>query len=103
MHRAYTAAGPMPPRASRLERSVLLAPDAVARATARTRKDKREKWMLRQSRAVRASFVREVLDAGAAATREEIWMLRQPDAVRASYVREVLEPDAGDARRPARE
>jgi hypothetical protein len=85
----------MPPRASRLERSVLLAPDAVARATARTRRDPREKWMLRQSRAVRVSFVREVLDAGADPTREEIWMLRQTNAVRESYVREVLEPGDG--------
>jgi hypothetical protein len=48
--------------------------------------------MLRQSQAVRESYVREVLDRGADARLTEIWMLRQPDAVRESYVAEVLEP-----------
>jgi hypothetical protein len=42
---------------------------------------------------VRASYVREVLDAeGDTELLTEIWMLQQPDDVRKSYVREVLEP-----------
>lgn len=47
--------------------------------------------MLRQPRAVRVSFMREVLVPDGNPNAEEIWMLRQPDAVRDSYVREVLE------------
>ena len=49
--------------------------------------------MLRQSRRVRESYVREVLDVGAEdPTLAEIWMLRQSDSVRESYCQEVLEP-----------
>jgi hypothetical protein len=46
--------------------------------------------MLRQPRAVRAAFVRQVLAAADPVRAREIWMLRQPDRVRESYVREVL-------------
>ena len=47
--------------------------------------------MLRRSKAVRASYVREVLDPGGDIDLvTQIWMLRQPDEVRESYVREVL-------------
>jgi hypothetical protein len=77
---------------SAIARRVLLGPDFVARAAAgRTRKSE-EEWMLCQPRAVRASYVREVLDRGSDPVHAEIWMLRQPKAVRESYVREVLEP-----------
>ena len=48
--------------------------------------------MLRQSRATRDSYVREVLDRGTDPLLAEIWMLRQPDAVRESYIEEVLAP-----------
>lgn len=49
--------------------------------------------MLVQERAVRESYVGEVLDAtGDPELRRQIWMMGQPDGVRASYVREVLEP-----------
>ena len=48
--------------------------------------------MLRQSRATRASYVREVLDKGGDEQLAEIWMLRQPEAVRESYIQEVLLP-----------
>jgi hypothetical protein len=41
---------------------------------------------------VRAAYVREVLDRGGDERLAEIWMLRQSEAVRESYVREVLEP-----------
>ena len=71
-----------------LERSILLAPDRVARAAARMATDRRQRWMLHQPRAVRASYVRDVLGQGPQA--EEVWMLRQGDGVRESYVREVL-------------
>lgn len=49
--------------------------------------------MLGQERAVRVSYVREVLDAtGDPELRRQIWMMGQPDGVRASYVHDVLEP-----------
>jgi hypothetical protein len=52
-----------------------------------------EAWMLRQSKSVRASYVRDVIDKGGdVELLAQIWMLRQPEAVRDSYVREVLEP-----------
>jgi hypothetical protein len=66
---------------------VLLGPAAVRRAAAGRATDARERWMLRQSVAVRRSYVREVLEKG---TNEEAWMLLQPDEVRRSYVVEVL-------------
>lgn len=75
----------------RMERRALLAPAAMARAAARFAADDRERWMLCQPRAVRRSFVEQVLDDHRPrAVAEEIWMLRQPEAVRESYVREVL-------------
>jgi hypothetical protein len=53
--------------------------------------------MLRQSKAVRASYVRNVIDAdGDEQLLAERWMLLQADEVRASYVREVLEPRLGE-------
>ena len=53
--------------------------------------------MLRQSRTVRESFVRDVVDVpGDEEALAEIWMLRQPDEVRESYVRDVLEPRLRD-------
>jgi hypothetical protein len=80
---------------SAIARRVLLGPDFVARAAAgRTRKSE-EVWMLCQPRAVRESYVREVLDRGDESLYAEIWMLRQPRTVRESYVREVLEPKTG--------
>ena len=78
---------------SGLERSALLAPDFIARAAANSTDDPQAKWLLRRPKPVRASYVRDVLDArgdrNLLATR---WLLRQPDEVRASYVAEVVEP-----------
>jgi len=49
--------------------------------------------MLAQSRAVRGSYVSEVLDrAGDPELLRQIWMMRQPERVRKSYIRDVLEP-----------
>ncbi len=76
----------------RLARYVLRAPKFVRRAAAVQASDPEELWMLRQSREVRESYVREVLDRGGDERLAEIWMLGQPDEVRASFVREVLEP-----------
>jgi hypothetical protein len=76
----------------RLARFMLRAPAFVRRAAAAQAREPEEAWMLRQSRAVRAAYVREVLDRGGDERLAEIWMLRQPDEVRESYVREVLEP-----------
>jgi hypothetical protein len=75
----------MPP--AWLIKRVLLGPASVRNAAARRAVDPKERWMLRQSTAVRRSFVREVLENG---RNEEAWMLHQPDAVRHSYVAEVL-------------
>jgi hypothetical protein len=72
-----------------LERTILLAPDAVARRAAAYAADTEQRWMLRQSRNVRASCCREALGRGDIA--EQAWMLRQPDHVRESYISEVLE------------
>jgi len=76
----------------RLARQVLLAPALVRRAAAGRATEAAERWILEQSKHVRQSYVREVLDRnGEHPHAEEIWMLRQSDAVRESYVREVLE------------
>jgi hypothetical protein len=81
-----------PTMSDRLARSVLLAPNAVARAAAAATRDREQRWMLQQPRAVRASYVREVLDRDHVELRTEMWMLRQADAVRQSYVSNVLHP-----------
>jgi hypothetical protein len=81
---------PAPPH--RLARHVLRAPALVRKAAARQARDPVEQWMLRQPRATRASYVREVLEKGGDERLAEIWMLRQPEAVRESYVNEVLLP-----------
>ncbi len=70
---------------------MLLAPAGVRALAARQARAPEERWMLRQDKEVRRSFVRDVLDAGGDETDREAWMLRQPDEVRESYVREVLE------------
>jgi hypothetical protein len=82
------------PRTStdRLARLVLRAPSFIRRAAARQARAPEEAWMLQQERAVRESFVREVVDRGGDPRLAEIWMLRQDEAIRDSYVREVLEP-----------
>ena len=71
---------------------MLRAPALVRKAAARQARDPVEQWMLRQPRAVRASYVAEVLEKGGDERLAEIWMLRQPNKVRESYVKEVLEP-----------
>jgi len=44
---------------------------------------------------VRASYVKDVLEARDEPNAEEIWMLRRSKAVRESYIRDVLRPAAG--------
>jgi hypothetical protein len=70
---------------------VLLGPDAVARAAARTVSSVEQRWMLCQPRAVRRSFVQQVVDRPEDPHAQERWMLLQADAVRESYVRDVLD------------
>ena len=77
-----------------MARSVLLGPDFVSRAAARRVTDPGEAWMLRQPRAVRESYVRQVLDRAGDEHARERWMLLQPDRVRESYVAEVLDSRA---------
>ena len=76
--------------ASAAERSLLLAPAAVARAAAPLAPDEEARWMLKHPRDVRRSFVEEVLGREDEERRREIWMLRQPREVRAGFVEEVL-------------
>lgn len=80
---------PAPVPSPGLERTVLLAPDALARAAARYAPDPQAAWMLRQPRALRRSFAEDAFGRGDLA--EQIWMLRQADGVREAYIREVLE------------
>ena len=72
-----------------LGRELMLAPDLVARAASAAAKGRAEQWMLCQPRAVRRSYVLQVLDAGGGERLQRIWMLRQSTAVRESYLREV--------------
>jgi len=81
------------PPTNRFARAVLLGPDVLSRAAAARVDSAEEAWMLRQSKAVRASYVREVIDVHEdEELLAQMWMLKQSDAVRASYLREVLEP-----------
>jgi hypothetical protein len=73
-----------------LDRQILMGPDWMARAAASAVKDRRQRWMLRQPRAVRRSYADECLGRPGEARLAEAWMLLQPDAVRLSYVDEVL-------------
>lgn len=75
---------------SSLDRQILMGPDWVARAAASAVKDCRQRWMLRQPRAVRRSYAEECLGRPGEDRLAEAWMLLQPDAVRLSYVDEVL-------------
>jgi hypothetical protein len=78
-------------------RTLLGAPDAVARAVAATESDSERRWLLRRPRRVRRSFVAAVIDAGGGPAAQRRWMLEQADEVRESYVDDVLtaarEPD----------
>lgn len=79
------------PAPSGLERAVLTGPDLIARAAARGVEVPAQRWLLRQPRAVRCSFVDEVIDRPDDPNAAERWMLLAPAAVRESYVAEVLD------------
>ena len=75
-----------------------MGPDVLSRAAAARVDTPEEAWMLRQSKAVRVSYVREVIDVGGdVELRAQIWMLRQEVHVRESYARHVLEPRLDDS------
>ena len=74
----------------RMDKTVLLGPDALARMASRKASELEARWLLQQPRGVRASYARKVLDAEDEPNAQEIWMLRQLKAVRESYIREVL-------------
>jgi hypothetical protein len=69
-------------------RAVLAGPDFVARQIANRQSDPQQRWILGRPRAVRRSFLAEIVDGNMA---EERWMLLQDDETRLSYVAEVLE------------
>lgn len=73
-----------------LDRQILTGPDWIARAAAGAVADPRQRWMLRQPRAVRRSYAAEVHGRPDEDRLAERWMLLQPDAVRHSYVDYVL-------------
>jgi hypothetical protein len=79
------------PDLSGIERAVLTGPDVIARAAARTVEQPEQRWMLRQPRAVRCSFVEEVVDRSGDPNAAERWMLLQKESVRKSYVADVLD------------
>ena len=72
-------------------RAILLAPAAIAKAAALAVSTAEERWMLAQPRAVRRSYVENVLDRPNDPKAQERWMLLQSDAVRRSYVEQVLD------------
>ena len=72
------------------ERRILLAPDAVARAAVPVAPDREARWMLRQSRDVRRSYVEEVLGREDEELEQQIWMLHQTREIRLSFVKHVL-------------
>jgi hypothetical protein len=74
-----------------LARALLLAPDTFARAAAAADADPQRRWLLRRPRAVRRSFVDEVIDAGGTKRRQERWLLLQDEATRASFVADVID------------
>ena len=80
-------------RFQRMDKAVLLGPAAVARMAARRASEPEARWLLQQTRAVRTSYVRQVLEAEDESNAQEIWMLRQPRGVRASYVTQVLDAE----------
>ena len=71
-------------------RTVLTAPDRVARALAGAAPEPEQRWMLRLPRDARRSFVADVVDRGGRRGDQERWLLLQDDAVRHSYVDDVL-------------
>ena len=71
-----------------LQKRILLGPAPLRRAAAARALRREEAWMLRQSRAVRASYAAHVFDRKG---DPEVWMLRQPEHVRESYIDEVLQ------------
>jgi hypothetical protein len=76
------------------ERAMLSAPDPLARAAASMLVDEHQRWILRQPRAVRRSFLAEVVIAGGGEPlAQERWLLMQEDRVRHSYVRQVLDAE----------
>ena len=79
------------PTPTGLELRVLTGPDVIAKAAARTVEAPEQRWLLRQPRKVRCSFVAEVIQRRDDPNAAERWMLLAPAAVRKSYVDEVLD------------
>ena len=79
------------PSPNGLERAVLTGPDVIARAASHRVEAPEQRWLLRQPRAIRCSFVDEVIDRPDDPNAAERWMLLAPAKVRRSYVAEVLD------------
>lgn len=72
-------------------RTMLRAPDMITRALAATEDDAERRWLLSRPRAIRRSFVEQVIDRGGDVAEQRRWMLEQDAEVRGSYVSDVLE------------
>jgi hypothetical protein len=85
---------PRPPRPIELPRGArmaLMAPDALTRTLAAVEEDPERRWLLSQPRAVRRTFVEQVVDRQDDPRAHERWLLLQDDAVRRSFVDQVLD------------
>jgi hypothetical protein len=76
-------------------RMVLLGPDAVAHRLAARDTDPARRWLLGQPRAVRRSFVEQVIDAGGSRRAQERWLLLADEPVRRSFVEQVVDAPEG--------
>jgi len=84
------------PSSPGVQRNALLAPDFIASTAAEASNDPQAKWLLKQPKSVRESYVHEVLDKkGDKDLLSQRWLLTQSDDVRESYVSAVVDPKLG--------
>ena len=84
------------PSSPGVQRNALLAPDFVAATAAEATNDPQAKWLLKQPKSVRQSYVHDVLDKqGDKDLLSQRWLLTQSDDVRRSYVDQVVDPKLG--------
>lgn len=84
------------PSSPGVQRNALLAPDFIAATAAEASNDPQAKWLLKQPKSVRESYVHEVLDKkGDPDLLSQRWLLTQSDDVRESYVNDVVDPKLG--------
>jgi hypothetical protein len=75
------------------EQRILTAPGPVARAAANLAPEPEQRWLLCQPRDVRRSYAEHVFGHPDEELQRQVWMLRQTKAVRESYISKVLLAD----------